>query len=112
MTDEIKPWTIKNIPPEDRNAAIAAAERERMDIGPWICRAIRTQIQADLGQDRAPVVVNGPLSPAPTTLDDIGRMIELARELAAVTGKPAPRTITGPTTKLLRVHVKMAADRV
>jgi hypothetical protein len=27
-TDRVKPWTIKGIPPEERNAAIAAVERE------------------------------------------------------------------------------------
>lgn len=58
MSDKvIKPWTIKGIPDEERNAAIAAAGRERMLIGDWIVRAIRTQIQADLNREQGVTVV-------------------------------------------------------
>jgi hypothetical protein len=35
-TDRVKPWTIKGIAPEERNAAIAAAEREGLAIGEWL----------------------------------------------------------------------------
>lgn len=45
--DRVKPWTVKGIAPEERNAAIAAADRADMTIGEWLTRAIRTQVQAD-----------------------------------------------------------------
>ena len=32
-TDRVKPWTVKGIPPEERNAAIAAADRDGLTIG-------------------------------------------------------------------------------
>src|SRR4051794_4238948 len=59
--DRVKPWTIKGIPPEERNAAIAAADREGLTIGEWLTRAIRTQVQADHRSDRLPVALDPPL---------------------------------------------------
>jgi hypothetical protein len=50
--DRVKPWTIKGIPPEERNAAIAAADREGLTIGEWLTRTIRMQVQADHQSDR------------------------------------------------------------
>ena len=61
-TDRVKPWTVKGIPPEERNAAIAAAEREGLTIGEWLTRAIRTQVQADHRSDRLPVTLDPPAS--------------------------------------------------
>jgi hypothetical protein len=54
----VKPWTIKGIAPEERNAAIAAAEREGLTIGEWLTRAIRTQIQADHQANRMSSIVD------------------------------------------------------
>ena len=50
--DRVKPWTVKGIAPEERNAAIAAAEREGLTIGERLLRVIRTQVQADHRIDR------------------------------------------------------------
>ena len=47
VSDRVKPWTIKGIAPEERNAAIAAADRQDMNIGEWLSRAIRAQVQSD-----------------------------------------------------------------
>ncbi len=54
--DRIKPWTIKGISPEARNAAITAAERARQPIGEWVSRAIRSQVQSDHQESRTPVL--------------------------------------------------------
>lgn len=52
----MKPWTVKGISPEARNAAIAAA-RDKLPIGEWLARAIRAHVQSDHQADRAPVPV-------------------------------------------------------
>lgn len=54
----VKPWTVKGISPEDRNAALHAADMQRMLIGAWLSRAIRTQIQADLRRETGVTVVD------------------------------------------------------
>ncbi len=58
QADRVKPWTIKGIPPEARNTAIAAAEREGQTVGEWMTRATRAQGQADRQANRAPVSVD------------------------------------------------------
>jgi hypothetical protein len=100
--DEIKPWTIKGVAPEARNAATAAAGREKTTIGEWIARAIRTQVQSDRQKDRAPVVV-GPASVAPPVgIDEIERLIAATAELAKATGEPPPKTVSRAAYAVLR----------
>lgn len=103
----IRPWTVRGIAPEHRNAAIAAAERAEMTIGEWLSRSIRTQIQADRRASRAPVPVPVSDMPAPTSdtlsdLDAIERMIAMAQQLAAVTQAPPPKGMTRMAYRLLR----------
>jgi hypothetical protein len=111
-TDRVKPWTVKGIPPEERNAAIAAAERVGLTIGEWLTRAIRTQVQADLKSDRLPAVVDPPQQRADQRVDcqadlaDLERMVALAKTLAAANGKPIPPGITRATYALMREHLK------
>src|SRR5690242_11320915 len=84
-TAQVKPWTVKGIAPEERNAAIAAAEREGMTIGEWLTRAIRSQIQADRQSDRVPAVVaeeGRPSSDGQADLTDVERMVALAEKVA------------------------------
>src|SRR3954447_25366316 len=84
--DRVKPWTIKGIPPEERNAAIAAADREGLTIGEWLTRAIRTQVQTDYRADRLPVALDPPLfsaSDRQSDLADLERVVELAKTLAS-----------------------------
>lgn len=47
MPDDIKPWTIRNVPPNVRNAALAAAKRRGLDIGELVSRALVSDIQAE-----------------------------------------------------------------
>src|SRR3954453_812287 len=107
-TDRVKPWTIKGIAPEERNAAIAAAEREGLTIGEWLTRAIRTQVQADHRSDRLPVVADPPFPKADRQADlaDLERMITLAEKIAATNGEPIPTVITRATYSLMREHLR------
>jgi hypothetical protein len=107
-----KPWTIKNVAPEERNAAIAAAKRDKMDLGPWISLAIRQKIQADRQVDRAPVPIeipeNSSVRPTASEIDltALERMMAIAEKVAAMSGKPLPQDIRGKTHKLLRVGLR------
>src|SRR3954452_23580560 len=108
-TDRVKPWTIKAIRPEERNAAIAAAEREGLTIGEWLTRAIRTQVQADHRSDRLPVALDPPLpskADRQADLADLERMITLAEKIASANGQPIPPGITRATYALMRDHLR------
>jgi hypothetical protein len=107
-SDRVKPWTVKGIAPEERNAAIAAADRQDMTIGEWLTRAIRTQVQADHQADRAPVPIGYAGIPAvdrQSDLSDVERMIALARQIAEVNKSPIPRSITRATHSIMREHL-------
>lgn len=113
QADGVRPWTIKNIAPEERNASIAAAKRDKMDLGPWISLAIRQKIQADRQADRRPVPVDAPTgrpSTPPVDLTSLERMVALAEKVAAASGKPMPRDLRGATHRLLRVGLKALAS--
>jgi len=123
--EPVKPWTVKGIAPEERNAAIAASERAGMTIGQWLTRAIRTQVQADREsynqESHVPVVVgNGLLREADTDrigtdrrsdLEDLERMIALARQIAEANKSPIPRSITRATHSVMRGYLKTIAGR-
>lgn len=96
-----KPWTVKGIPAEARNAAIAAAEREGQTIGEWLTRAIRSQVQSDHGRERAPAVVRPEADPQ-AELGEIERLVLLTTQLASATGAPPPKGVTRLQYGLLR----------
>src|SRR5262249_47224218 len=85
-----EPSLLMGIAPEERNAAIAAADRQDMTIGEWLSRAIRAQVQADQRSDRQ------------SDLSDVERMIALARQIAEVNNSPIPRSITRTTHAIMR----------
>jgi hypothetical protein len=62
---EIKPWTIRGIRPEIRNAAIAAAKRDKLELGEWFNRNIPAIIQHIRRQNRMPAVRPEPASVRP-----------------------------------------------
>ena len=99
--NRVKPWTIKGIPPDIRNAAISAADREKQAIGEWIGRAILSQVKSDRNQNRAPVVV-GPAVRPEVDLADIERLIAATAELAQAAGEPPPKVVTRAAYGLLR----------
>jgi len=102
--DRIKPWTIKGISPEARNAAIAAAERARQPIGEWVSRAIRGQVQADRQESRAPVPVGPEPAPASDSAADLAqleRLVALTTSLAGA-GAPPPKAVSRGAYGLIR----------
>jgi len=107
--ERVRPWTVKGIAPEERNAAIAAADREGVTIGEWLSRAIRTQVQADRRSDRSPVVLEEAVrreADQGTDLADLERMIALAKQIAEVNKTTIPTGITRATHGLLRKRLK------
>lgn len=88
-SDAVKPWTIKAVPPEERNAAIAAAKRAGVPIGAWLSRAIRGHIAAERGQRG--LAVRQP-DPRPA-LADVERLLAAAEKLSAISGEPPPKGV-------------------
>lgn len=97
MADDIKPWTIKGIPPEARNAAIAAADREKMNIGEWIERAILTAIKSD----RQLQLVELPVKHQ-SDIGEIERLVAMSAQLASAAGEPPPKAVTRMAYGLLK----------
>jgi hypothetical protein len=83
-SDGIKPWTIKGISWEARNGAIAAAKRERLEIGAWMTRAILRTIKADQQADRAPVPLPPPELPTVRPSDLEADLVRIERLTAVV----------------------------
>lgn len=111
MADDIKPWSIRGVSPEARNAAIAAANREKMAIGAWLDRAIRNQVQADRGRQTAPVSVSDTVRQTrQTNLDDVQKVVSMISELAGA-GSPPPKTVARQAYGLLKATLSdMKAD--
>jgi hypothetical protein len=93
------PWSIKLMANEDRNAALQAAKRGKISVGEWLGLAIRTRIEFERGE-HLPAVVDPP--PPPASLDDIERMITMAKMLAEVAQKPPPVSVTQLAYRHLR----------
>ncbi|HTB47056.1 MAG TPA: hypothetical protein VK741_25790 [Acetobacteraceae bacterium] len=102
--DRVKPWTIKGIAPEIRNAAIAAAERDNQTLGEWFSRAIPAMVQQQRARNRLPVMVVPPGRPdrLPADLGEIERVITLMASLHGVSNKPAPANLVRLAHGLLR----------
>ena len=94
QSDRVKPWTIKGIPPEERNAAIAAAEREGVVLGEWMRLAIRTKIKADRGaKGKGAVAARGAKAP-PMDLTEMERLVALVHQMQQSTGEPPPQSVS------------------
>jgi hypothetical protein len=120
MMHDVKPWTIKGVDPEERNAAISAANRLEMTIGEWLKRAIRTQVQVDRNERRdvAPSVLalpappplahrppSSPAAPAAVitlVVNELHGILSLAERLKEATGRPIPRAVTRSVAKHMR----------
>ena len=102
--DDVRPWTVKGIGPELRNAAIAAAAREKQTLGEWIGRAIRAQVQSDRQQDRAPAPVGLAVQPR-ADLAEVERTIAAVHQLAEAAGEPPPKAVTRSAYALLRTQL-------
>lgn len=100
VSDNVKPWTIRGIPPEERNAAGEAAKRDGSNLGDWLRRAIRTQIQEQAASSRLPVPVRQEPSDTAAHLSDVERIASSIRDLAAA-GVPVPKAHAVRVTRAL-----------
>lgn len=98
MPDDIKPWTIRGIPPEERNAAGEAAKRDGMTLGDWLRRAIRTETQRQAQADRVPV--RQERADSQTSLSDVERIASSFRDMAAA-GVPVSKRHAARITRAL-----------
>ncbi|MCG7357095.1 hypothetical protein MHL39_10640 [Roseomonas mucosa] len=105
-SDRIRPWTIRGIPPEERNAALAAAEREDVAIGEWMRLAIRTKIKADRGaKGKGSVAARGGPLP-PMDVSEMKDLVALVVQMREATGEPPPKSVTATVYARLRERLK------
>lgn len=89
VSDLTKPWTVKNVSWEDRNAAISAADRSKQTIGEWLSRAIRAQVQEDAGKTRSTAIITTPPPPPAAEkatndvdIDALSRLVSIAHTIS------------------------------
>ena len=78
MTADPKPWSIRGVHPEVRNAALAEAKREGVTIGEWLDRAIRSHVKNVRKQGE--------------NMSDTERLVSMISRLAEV-GAPVPKSV-------------------
>lgn len=105
----MRPWTIKGIPAEARNAAIAAAGREGVTIGAWIERAIRAQVKGEREKTRLPAVVESAPPVIPVDVFDVlDRACAIAHKL---TGDAVPARLRNQIMRSVHAHVRRTLPR-
>lgn len=106
----MRPWTIKGIPIEARNAAIAAAARDGMTIGAWIERAIRDQVKGDRARAKLPALVEDVAPPAipSDVFDTLNRACDIAHKL---TGDAVPARLRNQIMRAVHEHVRRTVRR-
>lgn len=105
IVDTVKPWTIKAMPNEVRNLAIAAARNENMTVSQWLERLIRER--AEGGQ-------NGfSTSPTSSPASSLSVILELARTLRE-TGAPLQKRVGAQMNALLyeRIRIERGVARL
>ncbi len=114
MSDSIKPWTIRGVAPEERNAAGEAAKRSDMTLGEWLSRAIRTEIQQAKQANRVPVPVGQPVgqptADSLTALSDVERIATAMRDMAAA-GLPVPKGHAAQVSRALVAQLPQSSRR-
>lgn len=104
MTETVKPWTVKSLPPEERNAAIAAAKRDGVTIGDWLARAIRHYVQ----HGNKPPAATGPEVPEITPEQaraEVRELVSLISELSQAGAAP-PKSVAAQAYGLIRQRLK------
>lgn len=104
MTETVKPWTVKGLPPEERNAAIAAAKRDGVTIGDWLARAIRHYVQ----HGNKPPAATGPEVPEITPEQaraEVRELVGLISELSQAGAAP-PKSVAAQAYGLIRQRLK------
>lgn len=103
VSETVKPWTIKGLPLEERNAAISAAKRQGVTMGEWLGRAIRHYVQ------------HGNKPPAATTKEqevtpeqaraEVRELVSLISELSQAGAAP-PKSVAAQAYGLIRQRLK------
>lgn len=102
MTDEPKPWSIRGVHPEVRNAALSAAKRDGMTIGEWLDRAIRSHIK-DVRNPRENLSDN--IIQQVTDLSDAERLVGMITKLSEA-GAPVPKSVSSKAYAIIRDSLK------
>lgn len=102
MTDDPKPWSIRGVHPEVRNAALAAAKREGVTIGEWLDRAIRSHVKSGRkhGENTSDNVVR-----QVADLSDAERLVSMISRLAEA-GAPIPKSVASKAYAIIRDSLK------
>jgi len=75
QTDDIKPWTIKNIPEDLRTATKTRAKLRKMDLGSYVSLALTNQIKAENNESKGLTVVDS--KPKKVELNTIKEAVEV-----------------------------------
>ncbi|GBQ07509.1 hypothetical protein AA14362_1360 [Acetobacter cerevisiae DSM 14362] len=102
MTDDPKPWSIRGVHPEVRNAALAAAKREGVTIGEWLDRAIRSQVKSVRKQGEN--VSDNAVRQA-ADLSDAERLVSMISRLSEA-GAPVPKSVASKAYNVIRDGLK------
>jgi RIO-like serine/threonine protein kinase len=102
MTDDPKPWSIRSVHPEVRNAALAAAKREGVTIGEWLDRAIRSHVKSGRkhGENTSDNAVR-----QVTDLSDAERLVSMITQLSEA-GAPVPKSVASKAYAIIRDNLK------
>jgi hypothetical protein len=102
------PWAVKLVAGSDKKLAFDAAKRRRITIGDWLGEAIRAYVASERDDERFDIMAPGQTrgqtaggvalleQPPPLSIEDVGRAVEIAKEIARLRGKQLP-----PNAKLL-----------
>lgn len=102
MTDEPKPWSIRGVHPEVRNAALAAAKRDGVTIGEWLDRAIRSYVKS--GRKPGENVSDNAVRHV-ADLSDAERLVSMISRLAEA-GAPVPKSVASKAYNVIRDGLK------
>lgn len=102
VSETVKPWTVKGLPPEERNAAIAAAKRESVTIGDWLARAIRHYVQHG---NKPPAATKEQEVTPEQARAEVRELVSLISELSQAGAAP-PKSVAAQAYGLIRQRLK------
>jgi hypothetical protein len=125
-TPRDKFWSIRSMPPREREDAAAAARRAGMSVAEWLAQAIRTQLMVERGEltwrhpdDAEPpkgdpkgkagaaVAPSSGSSPALDALTELERLAAVAAKVCEATQKPLPRAVSRLLYSEVRLQMLM-----
>lgn len=95
--DAIKPWTLRAVPTQIRDAAIAAARAENMTVSHWVERLIRDRLE---GGPLTHGSSNGQSDPVP--------LLEAVYRIAEASGTKVPQSVANHVYALARLRLREA----